>query len=447
MAGQVTNNTKGTDLDFGSVAVPESGRMKKLSLSMAWWAVCSAMFWLVVAATLAHTYGTKNAIIGLVLTVIFFGVISSIFARFVIKSGLSVALFSRILFGSTGAALATLIFFATAIYYAVFEGSVIAVAIQSTFPALDIKIAYLIVMLYSIPLVFGSVQNWLDKLNGILLPFYIIGLIAAVSLAISKFGYSSDWLSMAPESGAPATGWINCFTYYMGVAIVLLYAWDYARFGKKEDVEYHAKFNFGIPFYIFTFFINGLIGIFLAATIPTDGGISEISVVLGLLNLMGFSGLVFIWVSQTRINTANMFMALVNLESFSESTIGIHLPKFVTAIIVGALIYALMLTNVFTFILQALAYQGIFVIAWCAIALTHILSQNRTGLANNELKYKLDETPKFNLGGLTAWFAATLIGIALYQFGGSNLSVFSAPATFISAAIIYKIVLVKATPR
>jgi hypothetical protein len=65
------------------------------------------------------------------------------------RTGLPVALFSRVLLcavvcccvllGSAGAALATLIFFATAIYYAVFEGSVIAVAAHHLFPALAYK--------------------------------------------------------------------------------------------------------------------------------------------------------------------------------------------------------------------------------------------------------------------------------------------------------------------
>lgn len=205
------SNSDALDLDFSSIAVPEAGRMNKRSLAMAWWAVCSAMFYIVVAATLATKFGTINAIIGMVLTVFAYAAISSIFACYTIKTGLSVALISRVLFGKTGAALAILIFFATAIYYAVFEGSVIAAAIHASFPSIDIKIAYLIVMLYSVPLVFGSIQNWLDKLNGVLLPFYIIGLIAAVVMAISKYGYSSDWLSMVPEGGAPTFGWVNCF--------------------------------------------------------------------------------------------------------------------------------------------------------------------------------------------------------------------------------------------
>jgi purine-cytosine permease-like protein len=85
---------------------------------MAWWAVCSAMFYIVVGASLALSFGARNALIGMVLSVICYGLVNSILSRFAIRSGLSVALFSRLLFGSTGACLATLIFFSTAIYYA-----------------------------------------------------------------------------------------------------------------------------------------------------------------------------------------------------------------------------------------------------------------------------------------------------------------------------------------
>ena len=126
---------------------------------MAWWSVCSAMFWLVVSATLALNYGTVNTLIGLALSALCYSVINGIITRYAIRSGLSVGLFSRILFGNSGASLATLIFFATAIYYAVFEGSVIAVAIQHMFPALSLEHAYLLVVVYSVPLVLGSVQQ------------------------------------------------------------------------------------------------------------------------------------------------------------------------------------------------------------------------------------------------------------------------------------------------
>lgn len=67
------------------------------------------MFYLVVSATLALAYGSVNAIIGLVLSVIAYAAVNAVLVRHAIRTGLSVSLFSRILLGRTGAAIATLI--------------------------------------------------------------------------------------------------------------------------------------------------------------------------------------------------------------------------------------------------------------------------------------------------------------------------------------------------
>ncbi|HXH02935.1 MAG TPA: allantoin permease [Candidatus Competibacteraceae bacterium] len=441
MAGKLDHSGSGHDLDFSAVAVPPAARMPRSSLTMAWWAICSAMFWLVVAATLALNFGTWNAIVGLLLSVVAYGLINAVITRYAIRTGLSVALFSRLLFGHVGGALATLIFFATAIYYSVFEGSVIGVALHHYFPGLSLELAYLLVVLYSVPLVFGSVQHWLDKFNGVLLPFYLLGLFGAVGFALYQYGYSGAWLTLGPADGAPQYGWWSCFTYFMGVWILMMYTWDYARFGRQEDADYHARVNFGMPFYLFTFVVNGLVGIFLTATIPTAGGLSEVSIVLALLQLMGIWGLLFVWVSQTRINTANFYLATVNMQAFFQRIAGLRLPKVVWAIVVGAAVYLIMLTNVFSFILQALAYQGIFVVAWVAIALTHIGLSRQPPLAEHG-----ERVPAFNAGGLSAWFAGAGAGILLLH-ADARLAEFSAPVTALIAALSYALLLALSRQR
>jgi|TARA_R110001606_G_C15398147_1_gene652471 purine-cytosine permease-like protein len=408
--------------------IPDSNRMGAFSLTMAWWAVCSAIFYIVIGASLALSYGAKNAIIGMVLSVISYGIINSIMSRYAIKEGLSVALFSRRLFGSAGASLATLIFFSTAIYYAVFEGSVIAIAINNVFPWIDYKWAALFVVVYSVLLIFGSVQTWLDKFNGILLPFYILGLLAAVVVSINVYGYQTDWMSLGEENHT-AFGWWDCFTYYMGVWVLMLFTFDYARFGKKKDSGYHSRYNFGMPFYLVTFLINGVVGIYLVSSIPQDAALSEVSVVLSIIKLLGIWGLFFVWVTQTRINTANYYLATMNMQAFFDNILSVKAQKFFWSIIVGIVVYVLMLSNVFSYILQALAYQGVFVVAWVGIALAHILFRSFYDQKDEELS-------KFNAPGLTAWLLSTIVGLLIMNFGNSFAS-FSAPATFIISIVIY----------
>lgn len=410
--------------------VSDSQRLGRGSLTMAWWGICSAMFYLVVAAALAMGYGTLNAIVGLVLSVLSYGAINAVIARHAIASGLSVAQFSQVLFGRTGAALATLIFSATAIYYSVFEGSVMAVALHHYLPGFELHAALLVVVAYSVLLIFGNAMRWLDKLNGVLLPFYLLGLVAAVAMAVGEYGYSSAWLAMAPESGPVPNGWWNCFTYFMGVWVLMMYTWDYARFGKQEDSRYHARFNFGMPFYAVAFLLNGLVGIFLAATIPTEGGLSEVSVVLAIIKLMGLAGLLFVWISQTRINTGNFFLAATNLQAFFTLLGLSRVPYAAWALLTGALVYLLMLFDVFSYILQALAYQSLFIVGWVAITLAHLLG-TRTD------RYRLDNLPALRARGLLAWTLSAAVGIGLHLSGDAALATASAPAAFITAFLGY----------
>jgi hypothetical protein len=84
-----------------------------------------------------------------------------------------------------------------------------------------------------------------------------------------------------------------------------------------------------------------------------------------------------------------------------------------------------MLADVFAYLLKALAYQGIFVVAWVGVALAQIVYGRYDAAA-------LDRVAAFNPVGLTAWFGATALGLGL-MFAGSGLSSFSAPATVVIA--------------
>ncbi len=424
------------DLDFSERPVPEEGRMPRANLMMAWWAVCSAIFYMVVAAAMARSYGTANALIGIILTVVAFGIINGVISRYSMKTGLTVALFSKVLFGHFGAVVATLIFFATALYYAVFEGYVMALVLSEWSGSLSMALATVIVVIFGVALIFGSVQHWLDKFNGVLLPVYVIGMLVAVGMAVSEFGYPSGWLTRVPDGGASPWGWLHTFAYYMGVWVLMMFTFDYARFGRKEDSGFHARITFGVPFYIMTSLFSGVVGILLDSMIPTDG-LSEASIVLGLLELMGVGGLLLVWVTQSRINTANFYLATVNFESFVRKVTGVRMSKVVAGCVIGVMAYVLMMADVFSYILQALAYQGVFVVAWVGVALSHILSKTYRDKVHGHVELDNAYIPAFNPCGLLAWCGSATVGIVIMQI--PSVSAFSAPATFLFAYTVYEL--------
>jgi purine-cytosine permease-like protein len=423
--------------DYSIHVVPLTGRAGRGSLSMAWWAVFSALFYLYVAVSVDQAVGSTNAVIGMVLASVVTGLIAGVLVRYSIRTGLTVALLSRRLFGYLGGVLTPLVLAATAIYYAVFEGSIIAVALQRFFaPDSDIRLWYFVAVVYAIPLAAGGVRSWLDRLNGLLLPLYLVGLVALVVAAGVQHGFDTPFLNTPEPATTSVPGWVTAFCIYMGIWVTTLYAVDYARLGRPSDAGFHARVSFGIPFFLATFLLNGLIGIFVTTVVLPDQAASETGIVDATLGVLGFAGLVLIVVSQTRINTANYYVASTNLQGFVERAFRLRLPRSAWTAIAGAIAFLFMLTDVLSYLLTALAWQGVFVVAWVATALTHIAHArpDRDGL------------PEFRPGrlrrvlpGTVAWVVSSVVGIVLTEIGpaGAWYSTVAPLITFVLAAALY----------
>jgi purine-cytosine permease-like protein len=400
--------------DYSLHVVPRTWRMDRFKLTMAWYAVMTAFFYMYFAAFIALAYGTVNALIGIALTVIAYSLINTIITRVASTSGLTVALFSRSMFGFVGAAIATLIFAATATYYLVFEGSVIAVAAETYFGG-PIKLWYAIVIALTAPLVWRGVRTWLDRLNGFLLPFYALALAAVVIWALADQGYHGF---LPDTEAAPGTTlpWLQAFSAYMGVWILMMFTMDFARLARPSDERYHTTITFGWLYYLLTFMVNGLLGILLVSTF----GISfeelagqESALPVQIVGLTGILGLALIVITQMRINTVNLYLASTNFQSFFSRVFRLNLPRTAWVVVACAVGYLLMLTNVFSYVFDALNYQGIAIVAWVGVALAHVWYLRGQRLRLEGIEFRPGRIPAFNPGGIAAWIAATAVGVIL----------------------------------
>ena len=429
----------------------DEDQMSRGSLSLAWYGVASAFFFVYIGAAMAAAYGTVNALIGIVLTIIVYGAINAVLSRYAMTNRTTVAQFSRTILGTAGSSIATIIFALVAIYYAVFEGSIVAYALMAAFGG-EMWVWSLIVVAYSTPLIIGGARRFIDKLNGWLMPIYFFGLIAAVIWAGVVYGFGDAWLTNAPEVELPFTmggpGWLATFAGYMGVWIMMMFTMDFAALGKRKDIKFHQRFTFGPLFYVLAFGFSAFIGIFLTFTIP-DLEVSETGLAGGLVSLMGIFGLVVIIASQTRINTANYYLGAANLRAFGERVLRIKMSNVAWVIASSVIIYLLMLLPIVQYLLLALAWQGVLVTAWVAIALVHVLldrGRNPEHAAIDDKNYRA-----FNSNGLFAWAIGTVIGLFMLQIGtfapglAGLGSTWGPILTAVSSAAIYA-VLWKARP-
>ncbi|WP_240044533.1 hypothetical protein [Nocardioides albidus] len=400
-------------------------RVAKWSLTMAWWALFSAMFWLYVATASTAAYGARNTLVGMVLAIATFGVINRILAAYALRTGSTVERISQALFGGIGSTLAALLIGVTALYYGVFEGSVIAATLQTWFGG-DIRLWYFVCVAYALPLAFGGVRNWLDRLNGFLLPFYCVGLVALVLASTVDRGYPTGWLSVpAPDSAVP--GWVGSYLIYMGIWVMMLFTMDFAALGRVEDTRFHQRVTFGGFFYLCTFGVNGLVGMYVVHAYGVEG--TETGVVQAVTGSLGLAGVLLIVISQTRINTANYFLASNNLEVVLDKVAGIRLPHIAWVLICGALAYLFMLTDVLSYLLDALAYQGVLIMAWTGVVLVHVLLRGAGDSAESLARRR-------PTGGLfAAWIVSSVVGVVLLEQGSSATLSTLSPAVTVALAV------------
>ncbi|MGH3652146.1 purine-cytosine permease family protein [Glutamicibacter sp.] len=426
--------------DHSAAEHSATAKMSAGSLSMAWYGLVSAMFFIYIGASLAQAYGTIDTLIGLAITIAIYGAINRVLAGYALRSGLTVAQFSRTLLGRKGAVLATLVFAATAIYYAVFEGAILGNAFQAQFGG-PIQLWHALVVLYTLPLIAGGIQRWLDKVNGWLLPIYWGGLITAVIWASIAHPGGSSWLEHSTGAlplAAGGPGWLATCAAFMGVWILMMYTMDFASLGRAADAQFHRRYTFGWLFYTLAFGVNSVIGIYLTFTIP-GAEATETGVAGALVQLMGPLGLLVIFVSQTRINTANYALGISNLKEFGTRALGLKLPSLAWVVIGAAIIYLLMLLPVVQYLLLALSWQGALVTGWVAIALVHIRCEKRFGLIPDSHHLPDHRFPAFNATGVCAWVISAAAGIALIQSGSDGAATFGVFTTPVLAAAIYAI--------
>lgn len=401
------------DGDYTNHVVPESVRKNKLEILGSWSGIASAMAFVYYGALAAALVGVQQAIIGIVVVVIAYSLLGSASVRQAIIGGLNSTLLARRVFGHKGAAIAPLLVGLSLFYYAVFEGSIVASALQSYFGVWDIRIWYGIVVLGMLPLMLGGMQTWLSKLNWISLPVYFFGVAIAVLVAAMNAGWEGNW-AVFPESADASTGvpgWLTVFVIYLGIFVLFPETQDAGRFAKKKDMKFHQNITFGWAFYGVAYLFNGLVGIAIVGFAAHAGEISEIGVVQGIIDSLGIVGLLVIIVSQVRINSANFYFSSVNFERFVGhfTKRGISRKMWVVVLSIG--VFLVMLTNVFSYISAALAWQAVLIVTLVAMTVTHQLLHRKEEPEFRPLRVKAFGP------GVVVWLLSSGAGIVLLQLG------------------------------
>jgi hypothetical protein len=451
--------------DYSAHVAPQSARVPRWQLTMSAWSTLSAMVWLFYGALMSSLYGTKDAIIGIAVSVVLYAIATPIYASWAAKTGLSSALLSRRMFGVVGSALIALLVAATTTYYTVFESSTLADALHLYTGSLTIRWWYLIVVVAIIPLMLGRIQTWFARLNSILLPFFVAGIIATVVATVVKKGAGRhpllgpsgqptgrmvNWFTfpgVVPDVARPMPGWVLVVVLYLGLTLMLPVGIDFGRFSRAKDVRFHKQVTLGGLFYLWLFGVNGIVGIYITQAML---GVSTVEdgVVRACLDALGFVGLLFIIVTQARINSLNYYLSVLNWDRVLRVLTGKRLPRLAWVTLLSLLVFLLMLTNVFSYLQKALTWQGVCMISWVGIVATHMVlvpADRRNGP-----EFRATRLPAVT-PAIGVWAVATGFGIWLVQDTSAPATLSAMPAVFVFvvSVILYALTLLvpKATAK
>ena len=124
-----------------------------------------------------------------------------------------------------------------------------------------------------------------------------------------------------------------------------------------------------------------------------------------------------------------------HLDFLFESVADRFDPQVIWAVLVGVVVLALMLaTDVLSYVLVALAYQGAFVSAWVGVALAHVLRVRSGATAAEASPEALARLPAVDVVGMIAWLCGAASSLALMQTSGFAVTLATPAALVISAA-------------
>ncbi|WP_396910558.1 purine-cytosine permease family protein [Mycolicibacterium sp.] len=417
--------------DYTDHVVPLTARQSRLTVLGGWWSIASAMAFLYYGALAATLAGTRQALTGLVLVIVVYSLLGAVVSNASVVRGVNSMLLTREIFGVRGAALTPLICGLGAIYYAVFESSVMASALQAYFQVFDIRVWYAIVIVGMLPLMLGGMQTWLNKLNNATLPIYVCGVAAAVIVAGVRFGWSGDWFTAHPQpADTTIPGWLSTFVLFMGIWLLIPDTAEFARFGRLRDKRFHSNVTFGWAFYLLAFGFNGVAGILIVALAAPNTTIAESAVTTGIVASLGVVGLLVVIVSQIRINSANFYVASLCLERVAGHLFTRNLSRRAWVLLLAVITFLLMLTKVFTYITTALAWQGIITVAWVGIVTVHLLLVTATPEIRS---CRLTAVSR----GLVIWAISAAIGLVAMEFGVGMISSLAPLIALLTSVVLY----------
>lgn len=386
--------------------------------------VTTAMIFLSWGGVLVMQFGTVPLVIGMVISTLLIGGCAVVFSLRASKTGLGAEMLSRSSgFGHLGSIPVALIFALAMIMYFAFEGGIMVNAIHAYFTAIPKWAIILIFAALILPLTIYGMKA-MNIIMWVTLPVYIVFMIVTVVIALGQGGSGVEFWSFAPDhvdtsAGPPV---LQILAASLGYATQVALSADTGRLIDPAKAV-RGSFLVGGLSQLLVFMVCTLLGAWLALQFKeADPGIY-------LPAVMGIWGVLFVVVTQLRINVVNIYSSSISLTTIGKR-ISNRAPNrsfwVVIAIVVGTIA---MLTDLYGRITSVMAFAAIFLLAWVMTVIADLLIVRKILkiVPEDDSPYRKGELPEFNPVGLISVGIAVVVGVPLGLGVAGPLGVTLAP--------------------
>lgn len=419
--------------DYGARRIPATWRWRVVGATFTSFGVATAMVYLLSGALYTQAYGAPATLVAGVVTTLYTLAACYYVVRHVINEGINADLLSRSTFGYLGSSPIALLYALVCSFYFAIEGSVMAHALQESYPVLPywgwavVTGASFIVIGF-----FGMVL--LSKIQWATLVLYFVGLSAASWALVAGWDERVDaskileFASLNP-SGATFDIWtvLEATSAYIGVlgAILVVFLMDTARFIQREQRDGGSIFFVlvNVTFPVLIMFVLG-IGM-LAASGQADPGVT-------LVRLIGSFGLLVTLITQIRINLLNLYGGTIGLANFASRVFGFVPGRQFWVIPFLAVGTGIILTPFRENFGLVSIYISIFLCAWVSTLIgERVLVRRGRGLpAWSEVRRGY--LPDFNIVGLVSmWVPVAIACIMASGVLGRRAHALAVPLTIV----------------
>jgi purine-cytosine permease-like protein len=407
-------------------------RWGSISLAGVMMGVATAMFFLSWGGGFAVDYGTANLLWGMVFGTVFIGGVAFVLARIASSTGLDSDLITRGSgFGFMGSAFTSIIYTFNFLMFFAFEGTIMSTAIHDHWPAVPTWSIYLVIGLVFIPLTWWglTVMNWLMWVT---VPVYLGFLGWTISLAASTNVHVSFWSYTPAHPSDPAAG--PALLQVMAAVLALIsqatMAADVGRFIPARQ-RTRGAFVVGFLTQALTFLGLTLLGGWLTLRFHNSTNPGAY-----LAAVMGVWGVLFVVVTQLRINITNVYSGSLAYANFFCRVFHFTPGRQYWVILTSALGTALMFGGIYNHLNAVLTFEGVFIMAWVMAVVSDItINKKLLHLSPENFLYKRAHTYRYNPVGTGALVVALVVALPL-AFGvagpfGKTL------APFLSGAVAF----------